>query len=1168
MSALSDKILSFGPEFYTTFGIHTNTGAYTTSPVNIGTQIGNEVTWTLSNEAPVPLNEYYAVPSNPGPDNQGCWQWGIGGGGDTTATRFRATSSFIQNWKQLENGGNLPDTYSTGIWFRITAPLANLAQNNPATVIFDDYMAGAGIELKLGGGAINSSAKGKLEVGVAGGAVGGTSFGFATSGVRVDDGVWHYVNINWNRPTTNSFNYEVFLDGASLGGRTGMTVSSPNTIYRQTIGSTTGSPNMGSSAMQIAHLYVKSVALTSAQISEIWQSTQGGTNVSISETPATASALFVDPAISTSSNINFTETPATASALMTDPTIIITSPSYTFVQTSISVSAELLTNISVSATQNLNYVVSTTFNATTELINNVTITTGTNASFSAAEFTATAEIIEPLPLSRPPMTASALMVNPTLAITPNYRQLVKELIPSFYVADPYVVDPNESLIPTFYNDGYDNWGTPYTDNGIRAEFGPAPMSAVGNGNSFYFVGSSTNANRQWGFNDSNAVNSSNYFNYPNNNTNNFTLEFWINFKQSMTTEKSVFDLGPLDIRIDTNSISLTMAGEDVPNDGLPPTYTHTQNFISTLNSWNHFVITGSYSNNNLNLTTQIWYNGALLGTTNSKYVNTIYPGTGILFNDGGETSASINHIALYKQVLTNSQISNHHNFISTASPNKTIYDDAREISATSGDHNFVVTSNAYYDADPIPVSALIVQPTIIAGVSINVPVLPHTASAQLPMPSLKLDITATETAATAYAELLNPFVLSNLYYQYVQANIVPYRYVSFDAANPYADYGTDTDYSVIPTTVNGTIVGPGEAINGKSAKTAGNNYATDGVILKESEHDDNWGTGNNSYHSSFWFRQAPEDTSTGLRVLWNLNSQYDSQNVILYHYQNKLHLQINNQVGNPITVTSANNVNIFDLDRHFIVVASHHNNNNNILYVYVDTVLVLTQNISTYSVTTINNPIHVGANNEANNFPRLGIGCLITPFVNTALPVVPTNTILYIDEVYWDKNDINQTTINALFNMMPDQNNNNSPADTMLADAQSVNATVSTEVVFVQTSMTANAELVMPVVIAELNLITSASPMEASALLMPGEVFEDMEIFPDVMVASAIFNSVGVIISIPAGAMTASVTFPTEIFFSDGFGEIYLDGVYPAYVRHIRADSFNLVSIPRRLEQI
>ncbi|NDF36116.1 MAG: hypothetical protein EB154_09810, partial [Nitrosopumilaceae archaeon] len=382
------------------------------------------------------------------------------------------------------------------------------------------------------------------------------------------------------------------------------------------------------------------------------------------------------------------------------------------------------------------------------------------------------------------------------------------------------------------------------------------------------------------------------------------------------------------------------------------------------------------------------------------------------------SNVGIDEVAIYPNALTNSQIINHYNFISTASPNVIFSVDPLLADAESGDHAVLAIDNVNIVETPVTATTLLVAPSVLAVKNLSTSATALTASADNTDVTVFYGWTIYADPAIAYAERPGTYFLNDFYYQYIQTNIAPYRYLTFDSANAALDYGTDTDYAVANAVINGTVVNPDLGINGKSVKSTGT-YTNGAVIFKESEHSDNWGTGPNSWHTSFWMQRAVDDTSTGLRVLWNVNGYADNQHIIIYHYQNKLHVQINSQNDAPITISTANNINVFDFNRHHIVLNSHHNNNQNTLTLYVDGVQVATQNIGTYAITTINGTPHTAPNDEVNNLPRLGVGTLITPFGFTSLPVVPTNISVYFDEIYWDKNQINLTDVINQFNAMP-----------------------------------------------------------------------------------------------------------------------------------------------------
>jgi hypothetical protein len=485
----------------------------------------------------------------------------------------------------------------------------------------------------------------------------------------------------------------------------------------------------------------------------------------------------------------------------------------------------------------------------------------------------------------------------------------------------------------------------------------------------------------------------------------------------------------------------------------------------------------------------------------------------------------VDEFAIYPITLSGSQVLDHHSFIRNLSPDTEHNATYLNATARIGNHLVIPVQNTVYEVSPMTALGIVRDPLVIPGRTKDISVGPFEVEALLPDPTISFGLNYLAPSLTAYAESPNHFFLNDIYYEYVQANFAPYRYVTFDQANFASDYGTDNDYSVVPTTVGGTIVNPDLGINGRSALTAGTSYITDGVILKESEWNDTWGTGNNDYTSSFWMQRAVSDASTtGLRVLWNLNGYKDNQHAVLYHYQNKLHFQINNQSGTHLTITTANDVDIFDYNRHFVVIHSHHNNNKNYISVYIDGLLVINAyDIGTYNITTSNaTSADSGANDETNNHPRLSVGCLITPFASTALPVIPTNTRLIIDEIFWDKNAINQTQVTNLLNKLPGETLAVVNADPMLASALSVDPTFSTEINKTATVLESLGQLIDPTLIVNKNLSTSADAMLANALMTDSPRSDSVNIIAEFMLASASFNSAGTPTLVIATALTAS----------------------------------------------
>ena len=523
-------------------------------------------------------------------------------------------------------------------------------------------------------------------------------------------------------------------------------------------------------------------------------------------------------------------------------------------------------------------------------------------------------------------------------------------------------------------------------------------------------------------------------------------------------------------------------------------------------------------------------------------------------NPAGGNDVFFDELAVYDQPLTNSQILDHYYFVYNQDPNRIISPRPLTTLAESGSHVILIESDANVAAAPSLANAEIAVPSILAEQNINIAALPSTASALNIDATVYFGWTIDAVPATAYAERPPTYFINDIYYEYVKTNINPYRYVTFDSADATLDYGTDNDYSVSPTTIGGTVVNPDLGINGKSVKTTGNSYITDGVILNESEWNDSWGTGQNSYHSAFWFQRALDDASTtGVRVLWNLNGYKDNQHVVLYQYQGKLQMQFNNGSGTWIQQDTAT-LDLFDYERHFIVIEFDHTNaNNNTVRLYVDTILKMTVSLGAYTGTTTNaSSADSGPNNEINNRPRLSVGCLITPFGSTALPAIPANTKLIVDEVYWDKNAITQTQVSNVYNAMPGRTSTNFIASPLTSETTMVNPEISTSSIIFAQPLDSNALIVTPTLALQFSNIYYSGVANASADITEGIFGDSTTIVSDIFVATAILNSAGVIVGIRALPMTADVSMnpPSQIM---GLPLTDLSD----YVRYLRIESYN-----------
>lgn len=1089
MGALSDKIQSYAVEVYRPYTDST----VSTSATKFGTITSDTISITAS-------GQFSVQASGPVTETQSSWQ----------LTQITGQSAARVNHNNSTFLASVNDhDFVVGIWFRYTT--------------FPFGTSGTTQNVILSGGSIVSGNSG-FNVFVP--SSGNSNFGrigiqtngavtYSSAGTISDDSEWHYIAVK-----RTSSSYEVFFDGNSV-----VTASNSNTQTFASIGygGPAAFPN-SAYVIQIGHShFAPTSVLTNTAIGEIWTagSSVAGTDVTINEAPATASALLTDVAVT--GNANITENSATATALQTEPTIAVETGDHTEITTSILVSA-LMAPATVS-TQTFINLVATPGTAYSELINNIVVGSSNSVDFGAQEFLAFAELVEPF-LAEEPMTATAVSGNHTVFVTPNYFNLVKSKNPLFYF------NYDSSTITNFGSWQNVTYAIPSTTYLDRSELSGGDMGLVGAGRSWMFLGTNSSLNK--------------YEVIPENKRDTlynlciqsraFTVEFW-------TKSSSTVTLGNLTIT--GPSFTVSSLARPLYNSPSSLTYSFTSNYNAVVRSsdWNHVVLSVAPRS-----ASGVDYDGyAKLGVGYALYLNGVYlGGVNTELADNYSASANYEHTyrssvantlidetAIYPITFNNSDILDNFNFINNLDPNRNIFVDPFEASATSGTHVFTVTSNANPEIKEATASAIAVTPTLIAGRSFTHNANAFAASSTIVQPGLSLGNTRTATPITAYAESVNAFALNSIYYDYVQANIMPYRYVTFDAANVYADYGTDNDYAVQPTVVGGAIVNPDEGISGKSAKTAGINYATDGVILKESEYNDTWGTGLNRYHSSFWIQKADEDVSTGLRVVWNLNGYYDNQHVILYQYQGKLRLNFNNGSGTFIEQTTVNNIDLFDGNRHFVLIDFDHTGVNSSVYLYVDAVLVMTVNLGTYSGTTINGVTPVGANDELNNHPRLSVGCLITPFASTSLPVVPTNTRIIADEIIWAKTAINQAGVTALFNIMPDKNNADEMADPMTASALAVNPLISTSANYPAAPAVASALISDSTVTADRNIVVASDFATASAEMLEALRVDNVVISSDIMVATAIFNDAGVRITIPGGPMIASAVIADSPFESD-----------------------------------
>ena len=1120
MSALTNKINSYAIERGISFD-ETYTGA---APTLTGS---NTSTQTFTESGTLP------IVNATGPLGANAWRFS----GEAT--------TFLP--KRLRNTGNdmslvADNSYSVGFWVRVpgsfpstTSPVATLHAVRPPSqgYLFSPYR-----DMNTNSANYN---KNIFQINLS------TNFSLLLNSsdyAAIAPDVWNYIAVRRDGSDVN-----VYLNGQLVQTSSGINIVTGSTSVGLDFG-TVGSPYTYS--VDFASYYIAPYATIDATaISEIW--TAGtGTNITVTATPITATALIVDSTPSTS--VNKIETPATATALMQEPTIVIIANDNVEVTTSIIVSAEFRENVVITAVKNKNNVVTEVLTASTELINNVIISTGTDESYSSEAMTASVQLIEPF-LPNPPMTASATMPGGNALISLNYFNLVKLDNPFLYISDG-------QLSPV--NNGYRSHTFSRGSSAFSADIAsPGELGFIGEAKSWRWTASTSN-NATFDM-VANTYNDS----FPAlmaGGVSDFSIEFWFNtndtgYANLMTFGKPSTQGGAiLQITLQSGKPVIIYQRTDAA-------FTISQTTINQTidaNKWNHIVITGDQLPN-ADIQYQVWINGAIAGSFTVNYdIRTTLSNIVQIGQSASSQSPAvyetvyIDEIAFYDHILTNVDIQNHFDFVNSFGPNKNIMASPFTANANFDNAQFIVQTNITGIATPITASANILDPVITVQRIVNVSADPLTASALNTEATIFYGRTFVATPMISAAESKEGFFINDTYSSYVQTNIAPYRYVTFDAQDEYLDYGTDSDYSVIPTVVGGTIVSPEFGINGKSVKTAGTSYVTDGVILKESEWNDSWGTGANSYHSSFWFQRALDDASTtGLRVLWNLNGYKDNQHVVLYQYQNKLHMQFNNGSGTWVEQDTGT-LDLFDYQPHFVLIEFNHTNpNNNVVKLYVDAVLKSTINLGAYTGTTTNAAsADSGPNDEANNRPRLSVGCLITPFGSTALPVAPANTKLIIDEVYWDKNSITQTNVTNLYNAMPGKTNKQVVAQIMTASDELVMPAFSTSSILSAAPSTASGSLVQPGITADREVVTTANVMTATALAEDARRFENRIILSDIFVATATFNDPGIQITIPGPTMNASAKLQSSgiyLITVNPLLRIYPNRVLTPWLAYLRA---------------
>lgn len=1149
--SLKSTILSYTPSHY--YPADTPFPASGKTISNEG-DYADEINWDIEPIRPV-------LVSDGGPDGAGSWAFQYGSYNQSDSSGFRKFGDTILN-DIISNNSN---SYSCGIWVKINPPSSgNFDSSLKLIQVGGHWMASIIVNYNP-----NTSSVTIQSI--------SAEFTEIFTNLGIDDGNWHYLALIVTEDP--NFPGQVlavrgFFDGSQIFYQDILGSNSENNLEYFAIGDnfvlgTTDYTDL----IEFAHIYIDESASTidSTAIANIWAAGTAppSANVTLNVAPLNSTnALFFDPTIVTTQSAGHVEvvTVIPVSAILTEPVVIA--------ETNIYVSGPI------------------TLTANAEIVNNVSVNTPTDVQHVADAATAEAFFQQGIGFPESPFTAVAESGNHQVSVTPSYFKTVVNSSPYAYF--PYPQSTYPTVTDTINNVGYydarvtglQSYGTQdiatYTvGDDLLVSESPDLLSEIGDGLSWFGTPYSNSPNNFVSFQITNAAES--FWNTAVKNGV-FTYETWVNFAGGSETafSNNLFTVKEHNVFVSAekyteiifnpvfeNYISNMFVRQYVANN--PPetiteySNTYRQNIdvsgrLCELNQWTHVVVRFEQDPVNVNRrimtifkNNTVWHTETIYNKlqTNLGW-DTSFTDTNLNFNIlWPYANTHVDEVAIYDFALGNSEISGHYNFLTTFSPNLLFNSSVvGTASANIVDPQITPSFSLSYPTTSAIASADIVQPSIVAEIPVTVFTTELLAAAQLNEPFFygDPDINIFAEPMVCTAELGLAWFVNDVYYQNVQLLTSPYRYVTFDGANEAADYGSDTHFgNATPTIINGSILPYGNDFTGKAAVTSGLDYTNNGIVLMESQHDDDWGTGTDTYHSTFWMQRAESDTSTGLRVLWNLNGHYDNQHVILYEYNNKLHIVLNNGSGTFIEAESANNVNLFDGERHFVVIGFDHTGVNNFVNVWVDTINVLSVDMGQYTDQTINGIVFAEPNSEVNNYPRLGIGELITPIGSAVLPVNPSAPTIHFDEITWSKQDITSTQMVALFNAMPDVNNNRVIAQAMDATAIIIDASISSGSNIPADSLNANASSsdAMPYVVFN-NLIFADEFALNNAEMLEASISVRAIINSDIMVASANFGASGVDVGIGSGAMTANAELLLPLINNRPITQ------YSDYIRYLR----------------
>ena len=897
------------------------------------------------------------------------------------------------------------------------------------------------------------------------------------------------------------------------------------------------------------------------------------TLVSHNATPLTATLLQVDPLIVSASAV-LSQTSLTASLTSVDPTVIATNPNTTQIFTSVTVSALMVEPFSIVVSTN-NSIAADVMTASITATDHV-IVISQNVLYFADEATASAISVNPyfygnpnkIILATPLLVSTSIFVDPNIQLEGTYDALVLQSQPIFFIND------GNKNSPQTVNKGSGNFGNVYFESGVQVVASGNPMQMNGEGTSWRVV--------QDDFNSEISLNSANAITAMKNMHSNgsFTYEWWwkpeTNYYQYPWMYNGYFlftmsgDTGSeynpdlyttVQVELNNNTPDMDLFSTGIrynPNrpysTANPTTYPVDNNLnwfrFPTLNVWHHMAITGSYANNSMQV--KVYVDGNVV---QQKTVNnfTISQGAidGIhalrINKDHGAPTYAFDQFAIYDHALSAVEVLDHYSFVLANSGDRNVGVSSMTAEVNSGDNQFFVVTNLNYPEIPVTASANIVNPSISTSRTINFTATPITATLNIVQATVQTVRQKNIQSDVFVASVVSPggFTSSVQFYNYVTSlSPAPYRYHNLDNPTEWtqssiisnANAGTDTVYGF-------NMLASGD---GNHTQTTGviNNYSIlseldynqnnfpKSLIVYESVYNDDWGTVFNNvgdgWTTSFCVRSHPDHpVNEGVVVLASAKSHVRNDNILLYHKNNKLSIELK-QDNTTVSYESASNVNIFNNLRHQITITLHKTGgNSHQLNVYVDGVSVISQNVGNVVPELIQSTTVQGPNTT--NWEKFALGGLLSVKSNylyfTENNGNPPYSKLYFDEFIWFKYDMTSQQVLALYNNLPLQLDINHQAGIATASALIVMPTLELGTSKTTTSLQAiNCTLVSPniyydkTVFSDINLIATALIVNPVVRL-----FKDNNVIADPMQATCLFNNATFRFSISGGPMIATV---------------------------------------------